>query len=63
MNKGVAKLVLEDVENMKHQVKCDMLVEMDNLMEQAEKAASNSIKKIITTVTKNNYDIKIVFIK
>ena len=60
---GDIEYTLEDVENMKHQVKCDMLVEMDNLMEQAEKAASNSIKKIITTVTKNNYNIKIVFIK
>ena len=54
---------LEEVEAMKHQVKCDMLVKMDDLMEQAETAASNSIKKIITTITKNNYDIKIVFIK
>ena len=60
---GDIEYTLEDVENMKHQVKCDMLVEMDSLMEQAEKATSNSIKKIITTVTKNNYDIKIVFIK
>ena len=60
---GDIEYTLEDVENMKHQVKCDMLVEMDSLMEQAEKAASNSIKRIITTVTKNNYDIKIVFIK
>ena len=60
---GDIEYTLEDVENMKHQVKCDILVEMDSLMEQAEKAASNSIKKIITTVTKNNYDIKIVFIK
>ena len=60
---GDIEYTLEDVENMKHQVKCDMLVEMDNLMEQAEKAAGNSIKRIITTVTKNNYDIKIVFIK
>ena len=40
-----------------------MLVKMDDLMEQAETTASNSIKRIITTVTKNNYDIKIVFIK
>ena len=60
---GDIEYTLEDVESMKHQVKCDMLVEMDGLMEQAEKATSNSIKRIITTVTKNNYDIKIVFIK
>ena len=60
---GNIEYTLEEVEAMKHQVKCDMLVKMDDLMEQAETAASNSIKRIITTVTKNNYDIKIVFIK
>ena len=60
---GNIEYTLEEVESMKHQVKCDMLVKMDNLMEQAEQAASNSIKKIITTITKNNYDIKIVFVK
>ncbi len=60
---GNIEYTLEEVEAMKHQVKCDMLVKMDDLMEQAETAASNSIKRIITTVTKNNYDIKIIFIK
>ena len=35
---GDIEYTLEDVESMKHQVKCDMLVEMDNLMEQAEQA-------------------------
>ena len=60
---GNIEYTLEEVELMKHQVKCDMLVKMDDLMEQAETTASNSIKRIITTVTKNNYDIKIVFIK
>ena len=60
---GNIEYTLEEVEAMKHQVKCDMLVKMDDLMEQAETAASNSIKRIITTVTKNNYDIRIIFIK
>ena len=60
---GNIEYTLEEVEAMKHQVKCDMLVKMDDLMEQAETVASNSIKKIITTVTKNNYDIRIIFIK
>lgn len=60
---GNIEYTLEEVESMKHQVKCDMLVKMDDLMEQAEKVASNSIKKIIVDLTKNSYDVKIVFIK
>ena len=53
----------EEYENIKHNIKCEALTKMIDMDEQAEKAASNSIKRIITTVTKNNYDIKIVFIK
>ena len=53
----------EEYENIKHNIKCQALTKMMDMDEQAEKAASNSIKKIIITVTKNNYDIKIVFIK
>ena len=53
----------EEYESIKHNVKCQALTKMIDMDEQAEKAASNSIKRIITTVTKNNYDIKIVFIK
>ena len=53
----------EEYENIKHNIKCQALTKMIDMDEQAEKTASNSIKRIITTVTKNNYDIKIVFIK
>ena len=53
----------EEYESIKHNIKCQALTKMMDMDEQAEKAASNSIKRIITTVTKNNYDIKIVFIK
>ena len=53
----------EEYENIKYNIKCQALTKMIDMDEQAEKAASNSIKKIITTITKNNYDIKIVFIK
>ena len=60
---GNIEYTLEEVEAMKHQVKCDMLVKMDDLMEQAETAASNSIKRIITTVTRIDYNINIVFIE
>ena len=53
----------EEYENIKYNIKCQALTKMIDMDEQAEKAASNSIKKIITTVVKQNYDIKIVFIK
>ena len=53
----------EEYENIKHNIKCQALTKMIDMDEQAEKAASNSIKKITTTITKNNYDIKIVLIK
>ena len=53
----------EEYEEIKHNIKCQALTKMIDMDEQAEKAASNSIKRIITTITKNNYDIKIVFIK
>ena len=53
----------EEYENIKYNIKCQALTKMIDMDEQAEKAASNSIKKIITTITKNNYDIKIIFIK
>lgn len=53
----------EEYENIKHNIKCQALTKMIDMDEQAEKAASNSIKKIIATITKNNYDIKIIFIK
>ena len=53
----------EEYEGIKHNVKCQALTKMMDMDEQAEKAASNSIKRIITTVVKQNYDIKIVFIK
>ena len=53
----------EEYESIKHNIKCQALTKMIDMDEQAEKTASNSIEKIITTITKNNYDIKIVFIK
>ena len=53
----------EEYESIKHNIKCQALTKMIDMDEQAEKAASNSIKKIMTTVVKQNYDIKIVFIK
>ena len=53
----------EEYENIKHNIKCQALTKMIDMDEQAEKAASNSIKKILYLTKQNNYDIKIVFIK
>lgn len=53
----------EEYESIKHNIKCQALTKMMDMDEQAEKATSNSIEKIITTVTRSNYNIKIVFIK
>lgn len=53
----------EEYESIKHNIKCQALTKMMDMDEQAEKATSNSIEKIITTVTRSNYDVKIVFIK
>lgn len=53
----------EEYESIKHNIKCQALTKMIDMDEQAEKTASNSIKSIVTTVTRSNYDIKIVFVK
>ena len=53
----------EEYESIKHNIKCQALKKMIDMDEQAEKTASNSIKSMVTTVTRLNYDIKIVFIK
>ena len=53
----------EEYESIKHNIKCEALTKMMDMDEQAEKAASNSIEKILYLTKQNNYDIKIVFIK
>ena len=53
----------EEYESIKHNIKCQALTKMIDMDEQAEKAASNSIEKILYLTKQNNYDIKIVFIK
>lgn len=53
----------EEYESIKHNIKCQALTKMIDMDEQAEKTASDSIKSIVTTVTRSNYDIKIVFVK
>ena len=54
---------LEQVEDIKHQVKCDALVLMADLEEQAEECAGASIEGIIRMVTNNNYQINIRWVR
>ena len=53
----------EEYESIKYNIKCQALTKMIDLDEQAEKTTSNSIKSVLTTVMRSNYDIKIVFVK
>ena len=53
----------EEYESIKHNIKCQALTKMMDMDEQAEKAASNSIEKILYLTKQSHYDIKIVFIK
>ena len=53
----------EEYESIKHNIKCQALTKMIDMDEQAEKAASNSIEKILYLTKQSHYDIKIVFIK
>ena len=54
---------LEQVEDIKHQVKCDALVLMADLEEQAKESARASIEGIIRMVTNNNYQINIRWVR
>ena len=54
---------LEQVEDIKHQVKCDALVLMADLEDQAKESARASIEGIIRMVTNNNYQINIRWVR
>ena len=58
MNKDI-EYSLEQVESIKHQVKCDALTLMIDLEEQAKECARESIQGIIRMATNNNYTINI----
>ena len=53
------KTILEQTENIKHQVKCDALTLMIDLEEQAKECARESIQGIIRMATNKNYTINI----
>ena len=62
MNKDI-EYSLEQVESIKHQVKCDALTLMLDLEDQAKESARASIEGIIRMVTNNNYQINIRWVR
>ena len=60
---GDIEYTLEEVESIKHEVKCDALVEMDKLMEQAKECAKNSIESIIRIVIKDDYQVNVRWVE
>lgn len=60
---GDIEYTLEEVESIKHDVKCDALVEMDKLMEQAKECAKNSIESIIKIVVKDDYQVNVRWVE
>ena len=60
---GDIEYTLEEVEQIKYEVKCDALVEMDGLMEQAKECAKNSIESIIRIVIKDDYQVNVRWVE
>ena len=60
---GDIEYTLEEVESIKHEVKCDALVEMDKLMEQAKDCAKDSIESIIKIVIKDDYQVNVRWVE
>lgn len=60
---GDIEYTAEEYESIKYNIKCQALTNMIDLDEQVKDCAKESIHKIITTVTRIDYDIKIVFIE
>ena len=60
---GDIEYTAEEYESIKYNIKCEALTNMIDLDEQVKDCAKESIHKIITTVTRIDYDIKIVFIE
>ena len=60
---GDIEYTLEEVEQIKYEVKCDALVEMDKLMEQAKESAKNSIESIIKIVVKDDYQVNVRWVE
>lgn len=53
----------EEYESIKHNVKCQALTKMMDYDEQAKDCAKESIHKMVTTITRISYNIKVVWIE
>lgn len=60
---GDIKYTSEEYETIKYNIKCEALSKMIDYDEQAKDCAKESIHKIITTVTRTDYDIRIIYIE
>ena len=60
---GDIEYTAEEYESVKHNIKCEALANMIDLDEQVKNCAKESIHKIITTVTRTDYDIRIIYIE
>ena len=60
---GDIEYTAEEYESVKHSIKCEALANMIDLDEQVKNCARESIHKIITTVTRTDYDIRIIYIE
>lgn len=60
---GDIKYTSEEYETIKYNIKCEALANMIDLDEQVKDCAKESIHKIITTVTRTDYDIRIIYIE
>lgn len=59
---GDIKYTLKEVEAMKHSVKCDMLLKMEDMLEQVKVQTGNSVQRLLLSITKDKYNVKVVFI-
>ena len=60
---GDIEYTAEEYESVKHNIRCEALANMIDLDEQVKNCARESIHKIITTVTRTDYDIRIIYIE
>lgn len=60
---GDIEYTAEEYESVKYNIKCEALANMIDLDEQVKNCARESIHKIITTVTRIDYDIRIIYIE
>ena len=60
---GDIEYTAEEYESIKYNIKCEALTKMMDIDEQVKNCAKESIHKIITTVTRTDYDIRIIYIE